>query len=391
MRLRATALVLALGGCGPQDERLPLPPVEWEGAHLRVGASVGVSELCAGTLAYADQYYGALKDTFGVDAREVSTVYWLPDGVEGYPACAPGYEFQGCARPDGTSFSEVFPSEHELVHAARANSGWAQRMLEEGAATHWGDDVVLHYAQMDVHDVFDSVSKEQLLDAADYGTAAHFVSYLGVTYGQGSLLELLDAAGYGSSEAEVDKAMRNTLGVAFVEATSDYEGDYPWCSPFIARNAEISCDIADPIMCQTVHTGGDPGYDLVLPYVEGDLACESEGVLGPKHDEVWRSYVFEIPAAGMYSLEAFPLPASAEPDDYGPWGYIMVERCGFGCGRFAIEMGSKRGALEKHYLEAGLYRVRMARRLDAPDKSVTGFAFAIQGISGETRDALCVQ
>lgn len=262
-------------------------------------------------------------------------------------------------------------------------------MFEEGAATHWGDDALYYYKRGNVGEIFAEVADGDFLPQKDYGTAAHFVSYLELEYGSESVIGLLDTMKRGDLHAAVDREFQDILGVSFDHAIETYEQDYDWCHPFIARSSEISCELAEPITCQTVHFGGDPGSNILLPYVEAEVSCGAAGTLGPRYDEIWRSFTFDIPVAGMYALSATPLPQSLEVDSYDPWGYVMVEQCGSGCGRFSIEMPSETGNWAAQQLEPGRYRVRMAVRLDAPDDSLAGFAFSVQGMSNETRAALC--
>lgn len=110
----ATGLVLAVAsGCSDEP---PLPPVVWEGEHLRFGTDADESTLCAGTLPYLDDVTGHLSEVFGRPNARVS-YYWLPEGTGAY--CPEGAE--GCVSDRGT-FSQHAIHQHEL-----ASKAWSHR------------------------------------------------------------------------------------------------------------------------------------------------------------------------------------------------------------------------------------------------------------------------
>ncbi len=380
-------IMLIVLGCAQEDQLLSLPPIAWEGEHVHVGASDDVDELCGGTLPYTDAYFGALKERLGVPASDVAEVYWLPDGIEAYDACHVPEYANACAH-DGDAFAETLPNEHELVHAANFRSGgYTHPLFEEGSAMYWGDDTRWLFDELDVRDALADVDAHdgQYLAPEYYGTAATWLAYLVDTYGEADSFALLDAVTRPADLDDVETSFGSVLGETLDAVIGDYDANYPRCETLHARDATISCTLAEPATCRDTPSDGPASPDVRL-VIEADLSCESKAVLGPKRGERWRSYTFEVRTPETYNVFASPLPEG--PPDFSEWGSIILERCDAGCERFAAAVSMEGGSA--FMLEPGTYRIRLARAENAPAETVTGFRVEVYSFNWGT-DLLCPQ
>ena len=333
----APALVLAVAsGCNDEP---PLPPIVWEGEHLRFGTDADDSTICAGTLPYLDGVVGHLGEVFGRPNARVS-YYWLPDGTDAY--CADGPE--GCVNDRGT-FSRHTIHQHELVHGIRWPSG-LYLPLEEGLAEAYGDDWNRFPVQGDIHDLLEDPVGNRYLPGAGYGLAAHFVSYLDADYGLETLIELDASTDYEQSYASAAAAFERVYDEPLDAVVDEYEAEYPRCSTLTFRDREYDCTrnvIEAPSEI-------DERIDLEI-----SLACDDPAVLGPRLGQRWTTVTLDVRAAGYYFI-------NGHPTENGPIELVEIRSCDGSCfeGRDALSVTTGTHLYGGFCLEPRKYLFRFA-------------------------------
>ena len=265
------ALALALLGC---EDRPPLPPVVFEGEHLRYRTYEPEDGICAGTFFAQDSKAGYLQELYGTSA--VIDYSWIPDDRYLQYCPAP----QACAI--GTEIFALDPvREHEISHAARDS---AFLPFEEGLAVYFGDGGALDVSGSGTLDALQRPSA----DIADYGRLGRFVSFLVAEFGLEDVIEVADAAPRGVSPEVFASTLENQLGVSLEELVRDYEDRYPECPPMNFRHDKPYCD-QPPRFTLTAGMGGETvEFDF-------DLPCDDEGTLGTRSGERWRYETFAVP------------------------------------------------------------------------------------------------
>lgn len=268
----------------------------------------------------------------------------------------------------------------------------ARPMVRQGRhvlATYMGDDADRDWGP------WSSRSASAAFDAADgagqlpfeyYGTAAN-VAYLVGRSGVDPVLDLIADTKFDSTSDEDDARMRDRLGMLLQEALIDQLAEGAECSPFHARDATISCDLArtDVIPCDEI------GDDWALARgvrIQARFACGEDGVIGPKLAEVWESYAFEVPVAGEHTVSVAEVGTTPPSQETASLGTITIEACSTGCERFMAPIESASGWSTGFDLTPGRYRVRLARRVDGP-LEVQAIDIEIRGTTEGTFAALC--
>lgn len=297
-----------MGTTGCSDEPEP-PPIVWEGEHIRFGTDADDSTLCAGTLPYLDGAVGHLGQVFGrPDAR--LDYYWVPDGTT--PYCASGPE--GCA--DGHSvFSRYAIHQHELVHAVRFPST-LYLPFEEGLAEAYGDDWKRFRVRGDIRELLRDPKGNGYIPGFGYGLAAHFVSYLQVTRGLETLVELDAATDYQSSYAGTVAAFERVYDQPLDEVIAQYEADYPRCNTRAFRDKAFDCSR------NVFEVPTEVGERLELTI---SMACDDPSVLGPRFGQRWTTVTLDVKAAGRYHVFGYP----GEGD--GIFDVVEINRCDHSC------------------------------------------------------------
>lgn len=311
MRLVHAAWLSLVGvvasGCSEPAAR-ELPPVSWEGEHLRVATDVE-TPMCGGTAPYMDRLLGALGEQLGA-APPGWPVYYLLEGDLGEydTPCESGA--YGCA--DGVAaYAPIAPLDHEIVHLARSAVGFSYPFIEEGAAEYWGDDADIRGPLQG--DVLELAAQGNEIQFPFYPRAGHFVAYLVDTHGEESFRELSRQTDYGSSLEAFDGALVDVYGEGLGALAEDYEDSYPVCPQRQYRAAFGECVFtpARPIC--------GPEGSLV---VRRRFSCGDEDVLGPRFGRQWTTIPIEVPPSGIaFVFDATP----AEGVE------LTVRRCGGGC------------------------------------------------------------
>lgn len=303
----ATGIMLtAVSGCNDEP---PLPPIVWEGEHLRFGTDADESTICAGTLPYLDGVVGHLGEVFGRPDAQVS-YYWLPDGTDAY--CPDGPD--GCVNDRGT-FSRYTIHQHELVHAVRWPGG-LYLPLEEGLAEAFGDDWNRFPVQGDIHDLLEDPVGNRYLPGGGYGLAAHFVSYLEADYGLEPLMELDARTDYRQSFASASAAFERVYDEPLDAVVDAYEAEYPRCDQPTLRHKDFDCSR------NVVEVSGILGERVERVI---SLSCDDESVLGPRLGKRWATMTLDIEVGGRYFINGRPQQEDRTFD------FVEISRCDISC------------------------------------------------------------
>lgn len=305
LRTFAGLALVAVSSC---SEDPPLPPVVWEGEHVRFGTDADEATLCAGTLPYLDGMVGHLGEVFERPDARVD-YFWLPETTDAY--CPDGVD--GCANDRGT-FSRYTIHQHELVHAIR----WPNSLylpLEEGLAEAFGDDWQRFPVQGDIRDLLEDPRGNGYIPGSGYGLAAHFVSYLRAHHGFETLKDLDAVTDSEQSYAGAAAAFERVYGQSLDHVVDEYEANYPRCDTLTFR---------------------DKGYDcsrnvVEVPAALGErvervisLSCDDPAVLGPRMGKRWTTITLDIEVRGRYFIHGRPLEDAR-------FDAIEIRRCDTSC------------------------------------------------------------
>ncbi|WAS94494.1 hypothetical protein [Nannocystis punicea] len=237
--------------------------------HLEVELYDG-EVLCAGTLAIMDMQMERVAAFLGIDPPSQIPVFYGPSAVT--EGC--GGSWGGCARASGV-FATSGSIFHELVHAVRQSQGdggavgtW---LFEEGIAEmlsgyRWDPySAWLHPSEIErgPEVLADFPRGEGKFIPGDYATAAHFVSWLRMVYGDGTLVAFLNDPRYLDGEA-YDDAFVSHFGLSMEDADSAWRAsapeEYAWsesCDPSYALAwAGSVLEFTDTVDCEAPHTTG---------------------------------------------------------------------------------------------------------------------------------------
>ncbi|VAX40316.1 hypothetical protein MNBD_PLANCTO03-1551 [hydrothermal vent metagenome] len=333
---------LILLGC---EDRPPLPPVVFEGEHIRYRTFEPEDEVCAGSFFMQDAKAGYLKDVFGTETNVDFS--WVPD--DRY--------FDYCPAPSGCAIeSEVFAlrpfNEHELAHGVRES---AFPPLEEGLAVYFGGGSARDVAPMGTLEAL----LQPDVDVDDYGRLGRFVSYLVAEFGVFEVVALADDVPRGARPEEFEAAVDSRFGAPLAALVADFEDGYPECQPISYRHDQPFCDLT-PILTLPV-----PGVDAPTVEQEFSLRCDDEGTLGTRSADRSRYETFAVQDRGLYNLTIMATPASSG-------SLVVLEQCGTSCFDEVFSSVQEFYDHESVCLDEGTYLMRIKR----DDGSAGGFNFS---------------
>jgi hypothetical protein len=316
----AVANLLATG-CQPSPTpRDRLPATTPVGDHLRFYSEPGEAPMCAGSLAYMDRYIHNLIEIHDVSPDLVVDYYWFPNDPERIAEhCASA---TACTYPDGVTLTPLVPHEHELVHAVRADFGFSQDFIEEGAAEVWGayDNRSFDYDLS----VEAGIEQGEDLRIAYYGVAGRFASFVMYELGTEAFVKIGKSTEFDSSPAEVDRAFESVVGMTASEVAESYELRDWNCGRTLYRDDSVSCASARQLRCDDADADGTLSTTL-------DLDCASEDFVGPRDGMMWTELLVPVTEAGVVGVTIAVDEAEVEGLGFGELGFISLRRCAVGC------------------------------------------------------------
>ncbi len=356
---RAGIIVTLLTISGCQDE---LPPIVWEGEHVRIGTDLDIGEWCPGTLTYVDDFAGAVAAKLEID-REPFNYYVYPPPLRERDVCngtALGCWYRGAL------FTTRIPDRHELVHAVDAGSSLMPLPFEEGAAAYWGDIPALltvDYTELDLPEAIDTYWRGDL-SLKSYALFGHFTSYLIHTHGLEPYVALTHTTKLRTARAAFDAAFEAAYGLPLDEAMDDYEANWPYCPVEALQSSFFECE-REPIVID----GPDPE-----PF-SFDISCGDPQVVGPDPNvndvqKLWKTATIEFAGPGSYHN------LKVEQPGVGEWNSAEIEfkRCDTDCSAVWYNMHVVRpaglDAAAPNWFtfdaEPGRYVMRVSRNADDP-------------------------
>lgn len=276
---RCWPLVAALGtnACAepPTEDMLeaempePLSEPDARGTYLDVYLSEG-ARICRPTLERLDTEVERLADALGVPLdRELRIVLhygdWAVKERCDIDSEVGSFLRGGCADGDGSWIAAQPGAEsHELVHILRTREGLrGPPYWEEGLATYYGTS--RPYGPFSVWPSGDLQPSRSLLsretpDQAGYTEAAHFITFLDLTYGSERLRELSLLLG---ADIEPGSAFLRALDASLEDVEARWKAE-----------ADRTYDLG-PICEESIVVGAEPVV------IRGEIGCNIPGVLGP--------------------------------------------------------------------------------------------------------------
>ena len=305
--LPKVCLLLPVMAAGCADDA-DLPPIVWEGEHLRFGSDEDLGGVCAGTLPHSDDVVAYLAGIFNRTDPHVD-FYWFPDGLE--RPC--DEDWVGCA-VDGTIFSQEVLLDHEIVHAVRGTS--ATSALEEGVAELFGDDWTPTYPlKGSTRLMFEHHDGAAVLEGGWYPLAGWFASFLRAAYGSELLLRFADESRRQDSWAQTQVLFEGVYGFPMEVAFQDHEENYPGCDQTEYRDNGFEC--LQPAI--SLPTGEAGAIEIPVP-----LDCDDASVLGPRQGERWTTIAIEVQSDAHFYFGIDKVGGSAD-------GRVRLRQCGQSC------------------------------------------------------------
>jgi len=342
-RLGATVVVVLAIGCQPPEPELP--PIVWEGEHLRYRSDESVDSICGGTFQHLDERVAHIADIFDVPPEVMVDYSWTPGDALG-EYCKPS--LLGCAF-GMSAFSKMASDEHELFHATRGASAYPG--LEEGLAVMYGDDRRLPgEVNGNIEEILRNSREFGEVDALDYPRLGHFVSYLRAEFGQDGVAALDQRSASSHDYAQLSASIEEEFGIPMEDVLADYAARYPICQSTQYRYDGFECS----------------GEGLVLPPGEDGkivttipVGCDDPDTLGPRGGKIWKTVSLHIPEEGQHDITIFgggSLPAR-----------VTIDECDVSC--FDVETAYHRefGGLLNDFacFKEGTYRIRIEIDADA--------------------------
>lgn len=346
-------LFLAVGGaCNPDEPIVNLPPVSWEGEHVRVATDLDIDSWCVGTLPRLDHRVGALKGLFEAPEGFLVDFYLYPPPVTDH-ACAEGIF---ACYDEGMVFASDPLDTHEIVHAVSDAHGKMPHFFEEGAASYWGFSFPADLRGLNIRTVLKQHWTSGM-DSRGYALAAHFTSFLIDTYGLAPYVIMLKRSRREQSREEFEETFKQGFGLTLDEAIDAYEANWPYCDVRSTQRSYYECD--------RTANNLPPGVDT---YLDVDVSCENPEVVGPSAlgspdgaPRLWWDTTVELETK-LQDIW-FEVPALGEPNSV----VVDVKRCDTRCDevmRYNWRM-TPQGESHPYYynlsLEPGRYIVRVSR------------------------------
>lgn len=221
--------VMVGAGCSPA----PALPIEYETAHLRIGADVG-HPLCEGDLQSFERSIAFIEDDLGLELPQKVDLYlWSAENwdARGSDECDFKHYAFGCYSYDDLRIHATkYSLEHEITHAIVDNPklGW---FFSEGIADAYSGRVL----------PFGETSPTAILDVSlnsfDRWTASHFSRWLRERWGGHKLGQFAVSSGEGTDRFEDIYGMTVAQAEAmyFEEAPSIYTPLFGCDAPEIPR------------------------------------------------------------------------------------------------------------------------------------------------------------
>ncbi|HWB78212.1 MAG TPA: hypothetical protein VG755_24775 [Nannocystaceae bacterium] len=304
------SIISILGAAVPAcaDEAPEVPPIVWEGEHLRFGTSEDLDAVCAGTLPYADDLVEHMAHLLGA-AEPTVDFYWVPDGLDRY--CVP--EQVGCT-VGSSVFSQFVLHQHEFVHALRDHG--AYRPLEEGLAELYGDDwEAFYHLEGDVIEMFETHDKKPL-EGPWYPLAGFFASFLRHHAGTADFLAFVEATNKGDSWDVTERMFTEFFDATVDDLVADQTATYPRCNQTIYRDNSFECSRPGVTL--------PPEGSTEVTTITVAMGCGDADVLGPRRGERWVTMAVDNPAEGVFEIGLNKVGGT------GP-GHFESRRCDQSC------------------------------------------------------------
>lgn len=313
------------------EDRPPLPPVIFEGEHIRYRTFEPSEDVCAGSFFVQDTKAGHLKELFNSD--ETVDFSWIPDSRYLDYCPAP----QACAI--GSQAFALDPvSEHELLHATRQST---YLPLEEGLAVYFGDGG--GNRDVSFEGTFEALLRTDV-EFEDYGRLGRFVSYLVEEFGLESVILLSSLTPGTATPTEFEDEIATVLGEPLTALISDFEERYPECTSNNYRHDQPYC-------------GQPPLFSLPTDFGETfessiELPCDDERTLGSRSGSRWRYETFFVPERRLYNL-------TISPENDATSSHVILEQCETSC--YDQDYSSALTSYEEESvcLDAGTYLMRL--------------------------------
>ena len=325
---------VAAGGCEGRFEAT----YEWRGRHIDFVTDAETPP-CAGTARFLDDYTAALKQVVG--EPEARVYYrWTPSLASLAMFCPPDH--LGCSvGRTATSLSPVHL--HEIVHAVEApfSAAPAAHFLREGLAMILGD--VSFGVEVEVEPLRALAEMDAGVESLrEYGTAAHFTSFLVSRFGLEAVREAAKAAGDDAAAGELIAAFGVDAATLFAEYRT-----YPLCPMELLHVPLVEC------MIPPEPRDADGAWRFA-----GSLECAEPRVVGPHEGRVTSTFAFEFLTSGAFEVEL-------REEDPKSGTRARLTRCApcEGGRSAAIEPGTSSVILER-----GRYYVVLSQRVDAPSE-----------------------
>lgn len=309
-------IALVATGCAPDYDELP--PITWEGEHLRYGSDDPDAPICAGTLPSLDEHAGALKVEFGAPAELVVDYYFITDTSADFWFC-PG-EAPACAW-DSVILSTIQTLEHEVVHAvAQGADLHAHDFLSEGLAGAYAQHSHHFLPDLTVDDALERFEDGEGLGHDGYLLSRHFVAWLLDEYGVDDVLDVMrGTSGYDTSTSSIDDALQTVTGEGLVAVVERYETEAVACDYQKHRNDLVDCQAVDFVLEETTEYMWSAEADI-----DWSASCDDATTIGPRWGLQWRSWTFDIPADAGDSAKVYPFIYGGEADGPAGWGWNLV-------------------------------------------------------------------
>jgi hypothetical protein len=346
--------MLWAAACAPEATHRDIPPITWSGTHLDYAPQEHAYELCAGTLPYMDRFVALAADAMRVELDE--PLVYVHGSNDDETFCE-HHGTLGCAFRDSV-YSLVAPQEHELVHGVRSFSGFSHLFFEEGTAELFGDDTPTSLrvpANGDLLEGIESARPEGPLPIHWYPRAGHFAAYLHDQHGPQVTAAILRETSPFSPVEHAIAVLEAATETPFSELRADYEAQ-PVCDQPHYRYPLYACDAPEALRARC---DGE-----VAVHIEEHIACDDPGTIGPRDGEIWKYIAFDVPSDGEYGFIVHSI-------DQAIGAEILVKECSSDCDSTVFEAPMLLlPPLERVFLRAGRYAVRLTRPADAPGSVV---------------------